>query len=108
MLERKILNSLKEWKQKEKHKSLIITGQRQIGKTYVIDKMFSNEYSTYVKINFLEEPSMKEVFSGDLDVETLKLNISLTKPGEKFVEGDTLILLDEILLLQRQELFSNR
>ena len=45
MLERKILNSLKEWKQKEKHKSLIITGQRQIGKTYVIDKMFSNEYS---------------------------------------------------------------
>lgn len=96
MLERKILNSLKEWKQKEKHKSLIITGQRQIGKTYVIDKMFSNEYSSYMKINFLEEPSMKDVFSGDLDVETLKLNISLTKPGAKFVEGDTLILLDEI------------
>lgn len=96
MLERKILYSLEEWKNKKNHKSLIITGQRQIGKTYVVDKMFSKEYSSYIYINFIEEPSMVSEFSGDLDVETLKLNISLNRPGTKFIENDTLILLDEI------------
>ena len=96
MLERKILSSLKDWKNKKNHKSLIITGQRQIGKTYVVNEMFSKEYASYVYINFLEEPSMAAEFGGDLDVETLKLNISLKWPGTKFIENDTLILLDEI------------
>ena len=35
-------------------------------------------------------------FDGDLDVETLKTNILLRRPGSKFIEGDTLILFDEI------------
>ena len=96
MLERKILSSLKDWKNKKNHKSLIITGQRQIGKTYVVNEMFSKEYASYVYINFLEEPSMVAEFGGDLDVETLKLNLSLRWPGTKFIENDTLILLDEI------------
>lgn len=96
MLERKILSSLKDWKNKKNHKSLIITGQRQIGKTYVVNEMFSKEYASYVYINFLEEPSMAAEFGGDLDVETLKLNLSLRWPGTKFIENDTLILLDEI------------
>ena len=96
MLKRKILSNLKDWKNKKNHKSLIITGQRQIGKTYVVNEMFSKEYASYVYINFLEEPSMAAEFGGDLDVETLKLNISLKWPGTKFIENDTLILLDEI------------
>lgn len=96
MLERKILLSLKEWKKRSNHKSLIVTGQRQIGKTFVVDKMFSKEYKSYIPINFIEEPSMIGEFEGDLDVETLKLNIQARRPGVKFIEGDTLILFDEI------------
>ncbi|MCR5196687.1 MAG: AAA family ATPase [Pseudobutyrivibrio sp.] len=96
MLKRKIFHSLKEWKNRSNHKSLIVTGQRQIGKTYVVDKMFSKEYKSYIPINFIEEPSMIGEFEGDLDVETLKLNIQARRPGVKFIEGDTLILFDEI------------
>lgn len=36
MLKRKILNSLELWKNKEKHKSLILSGARQVGKTYIV------------------------------------------------------------------------
>ena len=96
MLKRKILNDLIDWKNNKKHKSLIITGQRQIGKTFVVDEMFSKYYSSYIVINFLKEPSMMLEFDGDLDVETLKTNILLRRPGSKFIEGDTLILFDEI------------
>lgn len=96
MLKRKILNDLIDWKNNKKHKSLIITGQRQIGKTFVVDEMFSKYYSSYIVINFLKEPSMMSEFDGDLDVETLKTNILLRRPGSKFIEGDTLILFDEI------------
>ena len=52
MLKRKILNDLIDWKNNKKHKSLIITGQRQIGKTFVVDEMFSKYYSSYIVINF--------------------------------------------------------
>ena len=96
MLKRKILDQLINWKKRENHKSLIIKGQRQIGKTYVVDRMFSKEYQSYIVINFIEEPSMIREFSGDLDVETLKLNISARRPGVRFIEGNTLLLLDEI------------
>lgn len=96
MLERKILYNLREWRKRKGHKSLIVTGQRQVGKTYVVDQMFSKDYESYIYINFIEEPSMIGEFSGDLDVNTLKLNISARRPGTKFLEGNTLILLDEI------------
>ena len=96
MLERKILYSLREWRNKKNHKSLIVTGQRQVGKTFAVDQIFSNDYDSYIYINFVKEPSMIGEFDGDLDVDTLKLNISARKPGTKFIEGNTLILLDEI------------
>ncbi len=96
MLERKILYSLREWRKRKGHKSLIVTGQRQVGKTYVVDQMFSKDYESYIYINFIAEPSMIGEFSGDLDIDTLKLNISARRPGTKFIDGNTLLLLDEI------------
>lgn len=96
MLKRKILSDLIEWKNKKNHKSLIITGQRQIGKTYVIEKMFSNEYKSYISFNFVLQEDAKEIFAGNLDIDTLINNIKAYSPSNEIIENDTLILLDEV------------
>ena len=96
MLKRKILKDLIEWKNKANHKSLIVTGQRQIGKTFVIDQMFSKEYKSYISFNFVLQEDAKEIFSGNLDIDTIINNIKAYSPSNKIIENDTLILLDEI------------
>lgn len=96
MLKRKILDDLIKWKNKKNHKSLIITGQRQIGKTYVIDKMFSKEYKSYISFNFVLQNDAKDIFNGNLDIDTLINNIKAYNTSFKLIENNTLILLDEI------------
>lgn len=96
MLERKIIADLQKWKNRKKHKSLIITGQRQIGKTYIIREAFSKEYKSYIEIDFVRNPEMKSAFADNLDVESMLMNISLQQPGHRFLPGETLVLLDEI------------
>ncbi len=38
-------------------------------------RVFQN-YTSFIELNFLESPSLKSIFSGDLDVETLIANLS--------------------------------
>lgn len=94
MLKRKALTYLKKWKSSDHKMSLIINGPRQIGKTFIV-REFAKEYESYIEINFIEKPSMKEYFSGDLDVDTLITNLSFAGIG-KFIPYKTLILFDEI------------
>lgn len=94
MLKRKALDYLREWRRSEKKSSLIISGPRQIGKTFIV-REFGKEYESYIEINFIEKPSLGEYFKGDLDIDTLISGLSFAGVG-KFIPGKTLILLDEI------------
>lgn len=47
-------------------------------------------------MNFILEPDKKTAFAGNLDVDTLILNLSALIPGSRFVSGKTCIILDEI------------
>ena len=38
MLRRKIYDKLMEWKSQKDHNCLLVKGQRQVGKTYIIKK----------------------------------------------------------------------
>lgn len=42
MLKRKMYDELLEWKSREGHKSLLIRGQRQTGKTYIVDRSLNS------------------------------------------------------------------
>ena len=95
MLKRKILDELEAWKKQEKKKCLVIRGPRQVGKTTAV-RCFGNEYESFVEINFYERPDLKSIFAGNLDVNTLLLNMSALLSGVKLIPGKTLILLDEI------------
>ena len=63
MLKREIDSRLREWKADKNHKALLLTGARQIGKTYSVRKFAEQEYENFVEINFIENESAQDIFS---------------------------------------------
>ena len=95
MLKRKIYADLVEWKNRA-HRPLVISGQRQVGKTYIVREFASKEYENLVELNFSENPDDCRIFDGPLKPETILARISITHPGTRLDAGSTLIFLDEI------------
>lgn len=48
---RNIIEKLKEWKNKEYRKPLVLTGARQVGKTYILKEFGEREFSNVTYIN---------------------------------------------------------
>lgn len=96
MLKRKAYFELLNWKKNRGDECLIIKGARQIGKTYLVERFGRKEYKSFIKINFLEQPSLKAVFNGDLSSDEIIKRMSLYIPNMEIIAGDTLIFLDEI------------
>ena len=96
MLERKITTKLLEWKKEEKKPCLLIRGARQVGKTFIIDDFAKKHYKNYIYINFELSPEYKEIFSGNLDIRTLKMKLEVTFPDKKIEPTETILFLDEI------------
>ncbi|MBQ9077208.1 MAG: ATP-binding protein [Muribaculaceae bacterium] len=96
MLKRKIESVLAEWKNSGSKKPLVIKGIRQCGKTYIVRKFAKENYESVVYMNFILEPDKKSAFAGNIDIDTIILNLSALIPGSRFIEGRTCIILDEI------------
>ena len=54
MLERSAYKDLLAWKQRQTRKALLVDGARQTGKTFLIDQFARREFSSFIKIDFLE------------------------------------------------------
>lgn len=96
MLERKFLHFLKQWKATKKQECLLVKGARQIGKTFIIDYFGKENYQSYVYINFIEMPQAVEIFNGVLTASEIYKRLTLFFPSVTFIEGNTLIFLDEV------------
>lgn len=98
MLKRKADSALRKFIQSNEHKCLVVQGARQVGKTYSVDELGADTsiVQSYIFVNFLERPGLKQIFSGNLDVNSLLLGFSLYMPDKKFIPGKTLLFLDEI------------
>ena len=96
MLRRKIESVMAEWKDAKLKKPLVIKGIRQCGKTYIVQNFAKKNYESVVYMNFILEPDRKSAFTGNIDVDTIILNLSALIPGSRFIEGNTCIILDEI------------
>lgn len=95
VLRRKIYDQLLEWKGR-RHKSLLIKGQRQVGKTYIIREFGKKNYEHFIEVNFSEQSDASNDFEGNLDVDTLISLLSVRFGSENIVPGSTLIFFDEI------------
>lgn len=95
MLERKIINRLKEWKANINRKALLIKGARQVGKTTSIRAFGKTHYKNFIEINFEKTPLVRQAFAENLDAKTIVLNLSAMGYGP-FEPNETLVFFDEI------------
>ena len=107
MLKRKIERKLIEWKANRKT-ALLITGARQIGKTYSIEEFIENNFKHCIKINFANRPDLIDSFVKIKNADDLLVRLSLVD-GNNLIENETIIFFDEIQLLykRRNELLEN-
>lgn len=96
LLKRKIDSFLTEWKKSADRKPLVVKGARQIGKTCSIDCFAENNYSSVVRINFVEQPKFKSIFDDGFEVDAILKNMSLLNPDFVFIPHDTLFFFDEL------------
>ena len=89
-----VLGEMKEWRNKEHHKPLILKGSRQVGKTWLM-KEFSKEFDDSIYCNFENMNQISSVFKTSLDPNVIIANLSLLF-GKKIEVGKTLIIFDEI------------
>ena len=93
MLKRKIDSRIREYYTHEKG-ALLVTGARQIGKTFSI-REFGKTFKNFIEINFIANPEAAEAFKNAQTAKQLLLRLSAmtTIPLEK---GKTLIFFDEV------------
>ena len=94
MLYRKISEELERFYRTKQKKALLITGARQVGKTYIVNRL-GERYRSFISINFIEDPRAVSIFEAGLDARSLLLRISAIAEGE-LIPGQTLIFLDEV------------
>lgn len=96
MLKRKISRFIEHFYEVNKG-ALLLTGARQIGKTYSIRKFAEKHYRSFIEINFVENPEAVEIFStaGSSSDILLRLSALTDKP---LIKGETLIFFDEVQL----------
>ena len=102
MLKRKMYDELLNWKKRKNdyklNEVLLIKGARQVGKSYIVNSFGSNidNYDSYIEINFIKNPELKEAFKGNKEPDRIYSNLSILMPEIKLIPGRTLFFLDEI------------
>lgn len=87
--------ALIDWKNRKLLKPLILTGARQVGKTWLMKNLGQQHFEHSIYINFEKEPSYRNLFEADLNTDRIIQTLSLLQ-NQKVVEGKTLLIFDEI------------
>ena len=94
MLKRKITGQLDSWANASR-KALLVTGARQIGKSYAIREFGERRFGAYFEANLLLDAEALDALTGARNAPDFINRISLLAKSP-LVEGDTLIFIDEI------------
>ncbi len=76
------------------NKALLVTGARQIGKTFSI-RQFGSRFKSFIEINFVENPDAIGLFKGAKNCDDILLRLS-TITTVPLIKGETLIFFDEV------------
>lgn len=94
MIDRKIDAYLDRFFKRTK-KAVLVTGARQIGKTYSIRAAARRNFDYFVEVNFITSPEAVGIFRGARDAQDMLFRLSafVNKP---LVKGRTLVFFDEV------------
>ena len=93
MLQRKVNTFIRRFYSTSRN-ALLLTGARQVGKTYSI-REFGKTFKSFVEINFVENPEAVNLLKGAHSSQDLLLRLS-TLTSQPLIKGETLIFFDEV------------
>ena len=94
MINRKIAKRIRDFFQKDR-KALLITGARQVGKTYIIREVGKAGFESFIEINFLEDETARTLIENAKNSADILLRISALT-DQPLIPGKTLIFFDEV------------
>lgn len=93
-MKRLINYDLLRWKSAAARKPLLMSGARQVGKTYAVREL-GKTFTHFVEINFEKRPDFIEVFEKNLDPIRI-INTLVAMTNQLIIPGKTLLFFDEI------------
>lgn len=94
-MKRNLMKSLKEWKNSPYRKPLILSGARQVGKTWLIKEFGRTEYTNTVYVNFDQDINAAGLFEGSINPDRIILGLRALS-GMEIDPDNTLIIFDEV------------
>lgn len=91
---RKDSSTIKEWLENSNN-ALLITGARQIGKTWLIRDVIDNSELNRFEINFIDQPNMIEYLNTKMSAEDFLVKLKMIMP-ENYEPYKTVVFFDEI------------
>ena len=77
MLRRKIADELNRWQRFIERKALLVTGSRQIGKSYSIREFGKSNYATYIELNLMENRQARDALLEARDADDFISRVTL-------------------------------
>ncbi len=94
-MKRLLLEKLIEWKNKNERKPILLDGARQTGKSFLLEKLFGEHFEQVIRLDFLEKPTLANLFDGSLNPQDILDNIEL-ELNVSIDRNKALIIFDEI------------
>ncbi|MGM9868624.1 MAG: ATP-binding protein [Sodaliphilus sp.] len=96
MLFRKIYSKIEKFLRSGKQQMLVVSGARQVGKSYIIRAVGRNLFSNFIEINMEEDKQGAQLFAHARTVEDFMISLS-SMAGDRMREREnTLVFIDEI------------
>lgn len=95
MLKRKAMQQLVSWKERKTTQALLVTGARQVGKTYIIEEFGRESYDAFIKYDLVNQPDLAVALSNVKSSSELSFALS-AYADQDVIPHSTLIFIDEV------------
>ena len=76
MLQRKIYKRIEAFYKDRPNKALMITGARQVGKSFIVEEFCKAHYERFIKLDFIENPEYISALAGAGSTQEILLRLS--------------------------------
>ena len=94
-MKRLLLEKLITWKNQSERKPILLDGARQTGKSFLLEQLFGEHFEQVIRLDFLEQPALANLFEGSLNPQDILDNIEL-ELNVSIDRSKALIIFDEI------------
>lgn len=95
MLKRKAMDALINWQNNNDGQALLVSGARQVGKTYLIEQFIHKNYEHVVKFDLVDQVDVKKALDVASNSQELFMALS-AYAGSEMIPGKTVIFIDEV------------